>query len=1190
MTYEDTGMYSCHYNASLGSDSTATDEYDQSEYDSGKLKQYVYVFVNNEENLLLPYEGHRTLVLHFIQSHPATIPCIPTDSRTNVTLWLTHTKDGNPEIIKPDDNNGVTYDPTLGFHFEHRNWDLSSSFLSCKGYLGDRSDEMEVVVTWSFEPKTLQPIIIYDETDPNNAGSSNNNVPGMYNFTLTCSVRTEAGVWNPSFSWKYPEVGEEHLESSESPSKSGNYSEDRKTRFIESHMKPTKDASGGNYYAFKLTVINATLSDQGLYTCVVRTVGNKVYNSSYSVILSDFSSESMIEFETDFYKTPKEALKVNVGTKVKFVINVKGYRATSATSDLYWIKDDIEIAKVLKVSASKSSSLNSDQLLKSGKISKSSLASGDYVNGNNYANYMNTFDSENEYDSSATSDYYLNWKIDHFKSKLIKNQIILEIDSSSMKDSGNYTLVYNSTVHRKSISVFLHVLGLPLVEVFESVTERDNIYYFKPGGKFKLTCNVFSDPSINSWFKWFSCHNLTVDACRSMSADYMSERWVDIEDTRDNSAVVNGSSEYLSLHLSVVAEVSGFYACFGRNNNGTSVHVQPFNVSNAEDGFSVEIEPTGKDELVEGRQVALICRVSLFKFKKIPREIEWTFTQGAESEVSNLNSSISHENYILTDVSVQKMFGVSIENFTESEFTLGSQLVINYANLSVHSGNYTCRVRDENSAEISKIDTNLKITKSERALIYDHNLNEDKKTITATSSLQLYCLVSGKPRPIVKWIKDGAPIRNESAGIEFAADGQRLIISRLASSDSGMYSCLVMVPGPTLGHVISDSAQSDQPEDAREQILASKSMYIKVTNDAEDGPKSASVIILTVVFVVIGSVFVVMAVFMGRRIRNERLQKQELQFFSAALFDSGQLDLFNPDLPLDEQVDLLPYDTRWEIPREKLKLGKTLGQGAFGRVVKAQAIGLNQNYWDDANADASAEDDVTIVAVKMLKERASSEQMKSLMAELKILIHLGRHLNIVNLLAACTSGITRGELLVVVEYCPFGNLRHFLLEHRAHFVDQIDYDSGLIDNTISTRVKVFSLSNDPEDGDDSVFENNSIPGHQVAFAANPNYGKDSVIKYAKINHARAGNNALTPDGRHGSDESVINMNSFDCHSIRNYQDHEYVNTSVIVPDEMKRQTPNEENEERVVTTCDLICYSFQVARGMEYLASRKVRN
>lgn len=81
----------------------------------------------------------------------------------------------------------------------------------------------------------------------------------------------------------------------------------------------------------------------------------------------------------------------------------------------------------------------------------------------------------------------------------------------------------------------------------------------------------------------------------------------------------------------------------------------------------------------------------------------------------------------------------------------------------------------------------------------------------------------------------------------------------------------------------------------------------------------------------------------------------------------------------------------------------------------------------------------------MSSERADANQRKALMAELKILIHLGRHLNIVNLLGAMTKNLAKGELFVIVEYCEFGNLRHFLLSNRDHFVDQLDPTTGHID-------------------------------------------------------------------------------------------------------------------------------------------------
>uniref|UniRef100_A0A3B4F1R3 receptor protein-tyrosine kinase n=1 Tax=Pundamilia nyererei TaxID=303518 RepID=A0A3B4F1R3_9CICH len=107
----------------------------------------------------------------------------------------------------------------------------------------------------------------------------------------------------------------------------------------------------------------------------------------------------------------------------------------------------------------------------------------------------------------------------------------------------------------------------------------------------------------------------------------------------------------------------------------------------------------------------------------------------------------------------------------------------------------------------------------------------------------------------------------------------------------------------------------------------------------------------------------------------------------------------------------LPYNQKWEFPRDKLRLGPILGSGAFGKVVEATAYGLE------------TDNKITRVAVKMLKPSAHSEEREALMSELKILSHLGYHDNIVNLLGACTRG---GPMLMITEYCSHGDLLNFL--------------------------------------------------------------------------------------------------------------------------------------------------------------------
>lgn len=76
-----------------------------------------------------------------------------------------------------------------------------------------------------------------------------------------------------------------------------------------------------------------------------------------------------------------------------------------------------------------------------------------------------------------------------------------------------------------------------------------------------------------------------------------------------------------------------------------------------------------------------------------------------------------------------------------------------------------------------------------------------------------------------------------------------------------------------------------------------------------------------------------------------------------------------------------------------------MGAGAFGRVVKGEAAGID------------GIDTVTTVAVKMVRSHGNMIGLKALMSELKIMIHMGSHLNVVNVLGACTKSVTKGKIV-----------------------------------------------------------------------------------------------------------------------------------------------------------------------------------
>nr|XP_025970027.1 fibroblast growth factor receptor 1 isoform X6 [Dromaius novaehollandiae] len=113
----------------------------------------------------------------------------------------------------------------------------------------------------------------------------------------------------------------------------------------------------------------------------------------------------------------------------------------------------------------------------------------------------------------------------------------------------------------------------------------------------------------------------------------------------------------------------------------------------------------------------------------------------------------------------------------------------------------------------------------------------------------------------------------------------------------------------------------------------------------------------------------------------------------------------------------LPEDPRWELPRDRLILGKPLGEGCFGQVVRAEAYGIDRDQPDQA----------VTVAVKMLKDNATDKDLADLISEMEMMKMIGKHKNIINLLGACTQD---GPLYVIVEYASKGNLREYLQARR----------------------------------------------------------------------------------------------------------------------------------------------------------------
>uniref|UniRef100_A0AAR2J0U5 Fibroblast growth factor receptor n=1 Tax=Pygocentrus nattereri TaxID=42514 RepID=A0AAR2J0U5_PYGNA len=143
----------------------------------------------------------------------------------------------------------------------------------------------------------------------------------------------------------------------------------------------------------------------------------------------------------------------------------------------------------------------------------------------------------------------------------------------------------------------------------------------------------------------------------------------------------------------------------------------------------------------------------------------------------------------------------------------------------------------------------------------------------------------------------------------------------------------------------------------------------------------------------------------------------------------------------------LPQDPRWELPRDKLVLGKPLGEGCFGQVVMGEVLGMDK---DKPNR-------ITKVAVKMLKSDATEKDLSDLISEMEMMKIIGKHKNIINLLGACTQD---GPLYVIVEFASKGNLREYLRARRppgmeyCYNPDQVPVENMSIKDLVSCAYQV----------------------------------------------------------------------------------------------------------------------------------------
>ncbi|KAL8181169.1 UNVERIFIED_CONTAM: hypothetical protein K2H54_048985 [Gekko kuhli] len=303
-------------------------------------------------------------------------------------------------------------------------------------------------------------------------------------------------------------------------------------------------------------------------------------------------------------------------------------------------------------------------------------------------------------------------------------------------------------------------------------------------------------------------------------------------------------------------------------------------------------------------------------------------------------------------------------------------LMLDIQNVSqAHAGLYRCRARSHlTSTEELEKSTLLRIKVKTAPHIME---NFTDLEVNISGKIVLECRVNGTPIPTIAWLKNGYAIAPASG---ISMENNTLVIERVKKDDEGHYECRAV------NEMGQDSARA----------------FIRIQGSEEKSNVEVIILVCTGLAATLFWLLLTLFIRKLRKVASTRLHFEighmvtQLRWgpcLMATDIKTGYLSIImDPEeMPLDEQCERLPYDSsKWEFPRDRLRLGKTLGHGAFGKVVEASAFGIDKSST------------CKTVAVKMLKECATTNECKALMSELKILIHIGHHLNVVNLLGACT--------------------------------------------------------------------------------------------------------------------------------------------------------------------------------------------
>ncbi|XP_064098982.1 vascular endothelial growth factor receptor kdr-like isoform X2 [Macrobrachium nipponense] len=455
-------------------------------------------------------------------------------------------------------------------------------------------------------------------------------------------------------------------------------------------------------------------------------------------------------------------------------------------------------------------------------------------------------------------------------------------------------------------------------------------------------------------------------------------------------------------------------------------------------------------------------------------------------------------------------------------------------------------------------------------------LKGDKKDAMVGDAFTFDCSYFDPPPKDITWTKDGQPLPSNFS--EFRENSQTMTIPHL---------------DPTIhtGHYVCETERWG------------RSVRGSLTLHVQQGEVSSKTLQVTIGIVVPFLMVVVLVLL--RKVRRDFLKRRETEKNLAFLFQKGRPNELNPNCTADGQAELLPYDHKWEVSRDRIQLGQQLGAGAFGRVVKATVSNLEPGI------------PKTAVALKMCKMQADNTQITALTQELKIMIHIGKHLNIVNLMGAYTDNVGKGELWILVEFCRYGSLLPFLHCHRVNFEDVIDPITDLVNfsgrdgkDSISPFSPILKSPELVKSSSDPQSVQTASPTMYTSTRPCEILLESPASPKVLFSSSKPPNEDMRDRQCQASSPRIFRLGNSLPSKMKMVQNPSYQTVpaveSTAAPEEGSEDQSKKEQSLKVLdsqgnyckstipgvtssfTTIDLICWAWQVAEGMDYLTRRKV--